>query len=307
MPPPLPPLPAPPHLKPVRFFMTLNGRVVFAVILASAATLAIGIPLGMRSGVRLAVAAAPLLAMVAAMVARRLAIGRAPAAAVELESAWVEAVRLTAAGRYGEALAALDRCARHRWEPRSHANALLQIAACRLRLDRLDEALQAYASLERHVGAGLLGCRPAVAAQIALCLGLAGRTAEAEQWIEEARGRQGPEDELWMVPKAVLLAKHGEPEDAFDLLTSNWGRLDESLTSRSMRLARVLMGFAAEQSQAPQEQVDELLCGTLPAVPRDYDYLGARWPAMADFLARQGLANVGRDPETVRGPLELIH
>jgi len=139
-------------------------------------------------------------------------------------------------------------------------------------------------------------------------MALGGRNVRADEWVEIARGRQGVEDEFWLVPRGILLAKQGDHRAAFEILAGCWWRMGQCLTDRSMRLARIVMAFAASNLEDAEYSPEYVLQGVLPASPLEYDFLGREWPEMASFLKRQGLCIAREDLVAVqRAKLTVVH
>ncbi len=229
-------------------------------------------------------------------------------AARTLDTAWEEAEDARRDGRLEEAVESLDRCAQHVRVPRSHAQSLLELGICQARLGRFEEATQVFGGLENHGGARLMRLGSLGAGWAALCMALGERNECADEWVEIARARKGMEDEFWLIPRAVLLSRAGNHTAAFEVLAACWWRMGQNLTDRSMRLARLVMAFAASHLEEPAYPPELILQGLLPASPLEYDFLGRNWPEMAEFLQAHGLKIAREDVVAAqRAQLRVVH
>lgn len=142
---------------------------------------------------------------------------------------------------------------------------------------------------------GLLG--PS-AAQIALCLGLAGEQELAAEWRAEADRRlsdTGPGRAVGALARAVVDCRNGKADRAARDLEHVWPDAEGHLRASDVRPLAVVRAFAVAQAGGPRQVgvAEGLLGDARPRFSGEFDWLGARWPEMRVFLVASGLAAAG--------------
>lgn len=119
------------------------------------------------------------------------------------------------------------------------------------------------------------------------CYLLQGKTVEAAAFLNAARKiKYNP---MVIVIDVMLHLRQELYPDALRLLEQNWQKLAGAPHAEiNMKHAWLFRALALERADANQrtDEIRDLLGGARPFVPGEYDFLGAEWPEMKEFLLR---------------------
>lgn len=184
-------------------------------------------------------------------------------------------------------------------QPAYRAMAVLNVGEALVRAGRLDEAIAAFAEVERSrillLGSGV---RTRIATHTALVYALSGEIAVAERWTADARMRiaKNKDDRLGhaaqlCLAEAVLASRKGDHAGAVALLDARWLEMRFSLNADSFRAVEVVRTFAETQrGLRASNAAAERLIRIEPVHKGEFAYLGVNWPEMKLFLDAHGVA-----------------
>lgn len=176
------------------------------------------------------------------------------------------------------------------------------LAAVRARQGDLRGAIALLVDNESGtLGGALAG---ASAAQLALCLALAGELERAEAWREEADRRLGPGRAVGALARAVIECRRGRMGEAARGLERVWAEAEGHLRATEVRPLAVVRAFAVAGSGGPRAAgvVDGLVAEIRPRYSGEFDWLATAWPEMGLFLAAYELSGRRR-----AGAAEVAH
>jgi len=184
-------------------------------------------------------------------------------------------------------LARLDAIARH------------NLAWTTMRLGDLKHASELWADNERRHGTALVsvGLAATSSVDLALCHALMGDITAAESWlaITDQRARDPLNrpnvPELQIIVRATIDCRAQRCADAARRLDEEWARCEASLVGSTLRVVRVIRGFAlAADDPRNAGLAATVLANMRPVYADEFDFLGVAWPEMASFLVTHGLA-----------------
>jgi hypothetical protein len=132
------------------------------------------------------------------------------------------------------------------------------------------------------------------AAQLALCLALAGELERAAEWCAEADARLGDRGAgraVGALARAVVDCRSGKVEAVVRELERIWPDVEGHLRAADVRPLVVVRAFALAVAEGPRAAgVSAAILGDLrPRFSGEFDWLGGSWPEMRTFLAAGGL------------------
>lgn len=206
--------------------------------------------------------------------------------------------RLSAGDPIGAAAIFDENARRFRWFGGWHAASVFNLALCRMRQGRLDEARALFASAARSPGARAVPQVPAAARfHGATCAALLGELLDADALVDEGERVLGREkSKLQLLARSVVLLRRGHADEARALLEAEWREGESALLADVMRALRIVRAFATvhgSRTDADVRVAADLLAGARPFRAGDYDWLGAQWPEMRAFLVEHGLVDHG--------------
>lgn len=123
-------------------------------------------------------------------------------------------------------------------------------------------------------------------AEMASCAALLGWIEDARKYRERAvRRLKGDEVTRVAVVDAIIALRRGEPRSALEVIRRNGPTAEHVLRQPSIRALMLMRAFALEQLRA-YDEADEAIRTLLPIRRNEFDWLGAEWPEMRDFLSR---------------------
>ena len=139
------------------------------------------------------------------------------------------------------------------------------------------------------------GIDGASAAQLALCLALAGELERAALWRAEADlrlGDTGSGRAAGALARSVVDCRSGQAEMVALALERVWPDVEGHLRASDVRPLLVVRAYALAMSGGPRGAgVSAGILGELrPRYSGEFDWLGAGWPEMRMFLAAGGLS-----------------
>lgn len=206
--------------------------------------------------------------------------------------------RLAAGDPVGAAAIFDENARRFRWYGTWHAASVFNLALCRMRQGRLDEARGLFSSTMQAFGAKSIAQVPAAARfHAATCAALQGDLHDADALVVEGEKLLGKErSRLELLAKSVVLCRRGHPDEARALLEQHWREGEAALLADVMRALRLVRAYATLRgSRTPDDErtAADLLAGARPFRAGDYDWLGVSWPEMRAFLEEHGLVARG--------------
>jgi hypothetical protein len=184
-------------------------------------------------------------------------------------------------------VATIDAIARH------------NLAWATMRLGDLQHASELWADNESRHGTTLVrvGLAATSSVDLALCHALMGNLTAAESWLATAGPRaQDPLNrpnvpELLIFVRATIDCRARRCADAARQLDEEWARCEASLVGSTLRVMRVIRGFAlAADGPRNAGLATSALANMRPVYADEFDFLGVAWPEMASFLVTNGLA-----------------
>jgi hypothetical protein len=143
------------------------------------------------------------------------------------------------------------------------------------------------------------GLRQRTATELARAFAIGGDLAKAERWLDEARAREssehGPLETAGRtaIVEATLRCRQGRFDDALAALERDWVGIEHYSPLPALWDAWLLRAFALASTRGPRDSgaVEpwlRLVRGT--ARPGAFDWMTARWPELATFIATHDLA-----------------
>lgn len=115
---------------------------------------------------------------------------------------------------------------------------------------------------------------------------LLGDVPAAEQMLARAQARVGPASRGKVLPSEALVGlRRGEDRAVAARIDAEWSSAEGALPATQLRALRALQAFALARSGADEAEVQRALERARPVRAGELDHLGARWPALKDFLA----------------------
>ena len=200
-----------------------------------------------------------------------------------------DARQLLATRRLDEAAAAFEAlCREHRRPVAHHAEAVSWYGVTSLLRADIPRALSCLSVVESTPGvAGWAAVYEPLAGWIALAYVAAGRDADAQAWVEEAKRRSDAVSVvISLLPEACLMLRRGDGFSASRLLTRAWDESQVALAAPILHELRLVRAFALDMigPDAQQREEQGLLLKGLGHDPREYDWLTVSWPALQGFV-----------------------
>lgn len=209
-----------------------------------------------------------------------------------------DGVALIAAHEYESAAVLYERlCRKVRRVPALHSLFVFNRSIVDLETGRLGSAAE---GLRAVVQAGWIRERgsmsiyyPGVLGKLAIAEALLGQLAAAETWQQRAHAAcsKAKEGSLLLVD-AVIAARRANFEGLLERVREHWGRAENLMTVKHLRVVRLLEAYALAQSkgceyrQPSREEEFRMALARVREAPRGaYDYLANAWPEMREFLA----------------------
>jgi hypothetical protein len=122
-----------------------------------------------------------------------------------------------------------------------------------------------------------------MAADLALAHALYGKLDEAQTWL----AKTGDPTAATALARAAVECRTGsKTEDAARSLDERWTDYESMLTGNALRPLRVMRAFAQAAADPRNAGIAGVALASMrPAYPGEFDFLGAAWPEMAQFLA----------------------
>lgn len=201
--------------------------------------------------------------------------------------------------RFGEAAQAFrDTLPAFAKQPAARAVILHNVADALLHDGKLDEALAAYAEMERARQFPYGGSiRVQLAARAAFIHALKGDIPTAKTWTEDLRRRlaKSAEERRFQganlaLAEATILCREGAHVEAVKYLDERWLDIRFNMTADTFRTVEIVRAFAeAQAGTRGANVVAERLVRIEPVTKGELAFLGVAWPEMQAFLAAHDL------------------
>jgi hypothetical protein len=167
------------------------------------------------------------------------------------------------------------------------------LAAVRMRQGDVEDAIALL--VDNESGPLESGLGGPSAAQLALCLALAGEVERAAEWRVEADRRLGDTAAgraSGALARAVVDCRSGQVETAARELARVWPDVEAHLRAADVRPLLVVRAYATAAAGGPRAAgvAAAVLGEARPRFSGEFDWLGSGWPEMRIFLAAGGLA-----------------